>query len=123
MTETEEHHLGPAEAIPAGEGREFVVAGRRVAVFRPRSGSVYATQAECPHRSGPLADGLVGGTTVICPFHAWKFDLATGLPVFGDCGLTVHAVRVTDDGTLALRLAPEADVTSDETRKAPCVTS
>jgi len=120
-TETE-YLLGPADAIPVGEGREFDVAGRRVAVFRPRAGGVYATQADCPHRAGPLVDGLVGGTTVICPLHAWKFDLSTGLPVFGNCGLTVHTVRVTDDGTLALRLASELD-TTEEATKVACGTS
>lgn len=123
MTETiTEHLLGPVEAIPPGEGREFLVEGRRVAVFRPRGSAVYATQADCPHRAGPLVDGLIGGTTVVCPLHAWKFDLATGLPVFGSCGLTVHTIRVTEEGTLALRLAPEAD-TVEKTEKAACGTS
>ena len=52
--------------------------GRDVAVFRCRSGEVYATEAECPHRGGPLADGLVGSHSVICPLHGFVFDLRTG---------------------------------------------
>lgn len=87
-----EYRLGSASRIPRGEGREFVVGGRRIAVFHTRSGALYATQAACPHRDGPLADGLVGGTTVVCPFHAWTFDLATGEPRLGTCALVTYPV-------------------------------
>ena len=59
--------LGPLSAIPPGEGRNFVSLGEKIAVFRTRGGEVFAVQAECPHRGGPLADGLLGGTTLICP--------------------------------------------------------
>ena len=61
--------IGKVTEIPQGEGRAFLVAGERIAVFHTRSGHVFATQAECPHLRGPLADGLVGGATVICPLH------------------------------------------------------
>jgi nitrite reductase (NADH) small subunit len=103
-----EHNLGPAAQIPAGEGREFVVEGLRIAVFRPRSGGIYATQAACTHREGPLADGLVGGTTVICPYHAWKFDLTTGLPLLGEGCLTTYPVHVTETGDIRLTVAEGA---------------
>jgi nitrite reductase (NADH) small subunit len=46
--------LGPVDLIPAGEGRNFDVAGQRIAVFRSRSGHVFAVQAACPHKGGPL---------------------------------------------------------------------
>lgn len=94
--------LGPLSAIPLGEGRNFDVIGERVAVFRTRGGGVFAVQAECPHRRGPLADGLVGGTTLICPLHSWKFDLVTGRALFGDCGIKTFPVRVDDDGQIIL---------------------
>jgi nitrite reductase (NADH) small subunit len=57
--------LGPLSLIPAGEGRNFEIAGERIAVFHTRAGQVFATQAACPHKNGPLADGLVGGNIVI----------------------------------------------------------
>jgi nitrite reductase (NADH) small subunit len=104
-----EYNLGPATQIPPGEGREFLVGGRRVAVFRTRSGEVYAVQAECPHRQGLLADGLTGGSTVICPFHAWKFDLSTGTPLLGACSLTTHTLRLSDTAELWLTLSSEPD--------------
>jgi nitrite reductase (NADH) small subunit len=111
MTATElEMKLGPLSQIPAGEGRNFQVAGERVAVFHTRSGEVFATQANCPHKNGPLADGLVGGRTVICPLHAWKFDLSTREPVIGSCKLKTYPIRVTDEGELILTLrVPEME--------------
>ena len=59
--------LGPLTQIPPGEGRVFSVGGEDVAVFNTRTGGIYATQAECPHRQAPLADGLIGGTTSDVP--------------------------------------------------------
>jgi len=97
--------LGPISAIPEGEGRNFVIDGRRVAVFRARDGSVFATQAECPHKNGPLADGLLGSGTLICPFHSLKFDLATGKALNGDCSLRIYPASLTDNGQVVVDLA------------------
>lgn len=94
--------LGPGAAIPLGEGRTFELAGERVAVFHTRTGEFYATQAECPHRQGPLADGLLGGTTLICPLHTWKFDLTTGRTLTGEHCLKTYPVRVDEAGQLWL---------------------
>jgi nitrite reductase (NADH) small subunit len=91
-----EIRLGPVAAIPLGEGRTYAVNGENIAVFRTRGGAVYAVQAACPHKGGPLADGLVGGTTLICPLHGWKFDLSTGQALFGDCGVKTFPVRVDE---------------------------
>src|SRR4051794_20816553 len=96
--------LCPLQAIPPGEGRNFDAMGEKIAVFRTLAGAVFAVQAACPHRGGPLADGLLGGTTLICPLHAWKFDVATGNVLFGDCGLKTYPVRVDDAGLIVLNL-------------------
>lgn len=93
-----EVNVGPLSAIPPGEGRAFAVAGERIAIFNTRHGEVFAVQAECPHKGAPLADGLVGGTTVICPLHSWKFDLADGGVLMGDCGLKTYAARLDAQG-------------------------
>ena len=105
-TYEEEIALGPVSQIPLGEGRNFQVGDTEIAVFHTRQG-VYATQAECPHRQGPLADGLVGGTSVICPFHAWKFDLTTGEALMGQCAIQTYPVRLTEDGGIQLTLSGE----------------
>ncbi len=85
------------DQIPVGEGRTFLVEGRQVAIFHTHDGAIHATQAHCPHLNGPLADGLLGGTTVVCPLHDRTYDLKTG------CGLThehmsieVYPTRVAD---------------------------
>ena len=99
--------LCPIGAIPLGEGRTFDALGVQIAVFRARSGGVFAVQAACPHRGGPLADGLLGGTALICPLHAWRFDVSTGDVLFGECGLKVYPVRVDDSGQIVLSLEKE----------------
>ena len=78
--------VGEVTQVPAGEGRVFAVAGRRIALFHTRSGEFYATQPSCPHKGGPLADGLVGAATVICPLHDRTYDLRSGLGPEGECG-------------------------------------
>jgi nitrite reductase (NADH) small subunit len=65
-----------------------------MAIFHLRSGEVFATQAVCPHRGGPLADGLVGAGTVICPLHSWKFDLKSGEPLLGSCPIRIFPAQL-----------------------------
>ena len=96
--------VAPLSAIPPGEGRTFDVGGERIAIFHTRSGEVFATQAFCPHKGGPLAEGLVGGSTLICPLHAWKFDLKSGEPLLGSCGLKTYDVRVNEEGRVVVTL-------------------
>jgi nitrite reductase (NADH) small subunit len=98
------HILGEVAQIPEGEGRNFEIAGKRVAVFRGRDGRVFATQAECPHRKGPLADGLLGGDTLVCPLHEWRFNLLTGATDNGTCPIEVYDLRLEPDGTMVLEL-------------------
>lgn len=82
------------EDVPVGEGRTVVVGGRRVAVFRAEGGW-FALDAACPHRGGPLADGIVASRTVICPLHERRFDLATGQErSSGSYCVAAHGVEV-----------------------------
>ncbi|HME99403.1 MAG TPA: Rieske 2Fe-2S domain-containing protein [Terriglobia bacterium] len=71
-------NLGSATAIPLGQGRCYVVGGQEIAVFRQRDGRLFATENRCPHRRGPLSEGIVGDGRVICPMHAHQFNLQTG---------------------------------------------
>jgi nitrite reductase (NADH) small subunit len=110
--ETEAHagHIdaGPVGLIPPGEGRLIVAGGKRFAVFRTRKGDVYAAQPECPHKGGPLADGLVGGQTVVCPLHEYRFNLATGQPIGNNCpSLKTFRVFVNERGRLMLDLSAD----------------
>lgn len=105
-----ETKLGPITAIPPGEGRTFQVNAERIAVFHTRGGEVFATQAQCPHRDGPLADGLLGGHVLICPLHAWKFDLRTGEALASagheGCRLKTYPVRIDPAGRLVVQVEP-----------------
>jgi nitrite reductase (NADH) small subunit len=65
------------ENIPPREGRAIVVAGRELAFFN-LGDRVVATDNRCPHRGGPLADGIVSGGAVVCPLHGWKINLQDG---------------------------------------------
>lgn len=107
MTGVLEIAVAPLSAIPPGEGRTFEVEGKRMAVFRTRSGELFATQAMCPHKAGPLADGLVGGTTLICPLHSWKFDLRSGSSLLGSCGIETYPVRLDEENRVWVTLTPE----------------
>jgi nitrite reductase (NADH) small subunit len=96
--------IAPVEAIPAGEGRNFTVARQRLAVFRQRDGRLFATQESCPHRGGPLAEGVVGGGEVICPYHSYRFDLTTGVCANdAACRLQTYPVR-DEDGWIVVSL-------------------
>ena len=98
-------NLGLAERIPLGEGREFDADGELIAIFRARDERLYAVQAQCPHRAGHLADGIIGAGKVVCPMHSFKFDLTTGAPLGNDCAaLKTYVVSVNDDGEILLRL-------------------
>ena len=99
------YNLGSIERIPLGEGRSFRVEDTAVAVFRTRQDQVFATQATCPHKGGPLADGIVGDGKIICPLHAYKFQLATGNALGHTCGaLTTYGVSLDGDGNILLYL-------------------
>jgi nitrite reductase (NADH) small subunit len=88
--------LCAVEDVPAGEGRLVRVNGRALAVFRSAAGW-FATQAECPHLGGPLADGIAADRSVICPLHERRFDLDSGEPLGHECpALRTYAVSEQD---------------------------
>lgn len=105
---TKHYKLGIVSQIPLGEGRTFHVGARKFAVFHTREGELFATQANCPHRKGPLADGLLGRSTLVCPLHEWQFDLSSGKTLNGSCDIAVYAVSRGPNGELTLELPPES---------------
>ena len=85
---TREHLVASLDQIPVGEGRNFMVGEREIAIFHTHGGHVHATQPLCPHLKGPLADGLLGGESVMCPLHDRVFDLKTG------CGISHEQMQI-----------------------------
>ena len=65
------------ESVPLREGREVLIGKRSIAVFN-LGHQFLAVDNHCPHRQGPLADGIVSGSSVVCPLHAWRINLQTG---------------------------------------------
>jgi nitrite reductase [NAD(P)H] small subunit len=63
--------------IPLREGRAVKVGNREIAIFN-LGDRFLAVDSRCPHKGGPLADGIVSGASVACPLHAWKISLETG---------------------------------------------
>ena len=105
QTSAQTYDLGPVDQIPPGEGRRISVGHIPVAVFRTRSGEVYATQALCPHRAGPLADGIIGGGELHCPLHSYKFDLKTGEPIGNECkALKTYPLEIDDSGNINITI-------------------
>jgi nitrite reductase (NADH) small subunit len=90
--------------------------GMDVALFRTEANEVFALLDRCPHKGGPLSQGIVFGTSVACPLHNWTIGLATGQAAAPDEGSTPRfAVKLegeavylsaTELATLALDLAP-----------------
>jgi nitrite reductase (NADH) small subunit len=66
-----------AQNIPLREGRAVKVGGQEIAIFN-LGARFLAVANRCPHRGGPLADGIVSGESVVCPLHAWKVCLSSG---------------------------------------------
>ncbi len=95
---------GSIDDIPRGEGRCFSIENQRIAIFHLEDGSVRAVDQDCPHRGGPLSDGLVGKDSVICPLHNWGIDLRTG-GVAGQEGKRVKTYRVrVEEGEILLEI-------------------
>ena len=102
--------ITPAENIPLREGRRVTVNGLEIAIFN-LGGRFVAMENRCPHRGGPLADGIVSATgdavTVTCPLHNWRVAVDCGQVVKpagqeGPCVRTFPA-RV-EEGFVAIRL-------------------
>lgn len=99
------YRIGRVEHIPQREGRAVTIANREFAIFNVGE-RFLAVDGRCPHKGGPLCDGIVAGDTVVCPLHAWKIGLATGNVLrptgMADCVRT-YPVRV-EHGVVMLGL-------------------
>jgi len=83
------------DAIPPRGARVLEIGDEAIALFRTSDDHVFALRDRCPHRGGPLSQGIVHGTCVTCPLHDWVIDLATGEALGPDEGSTwVFDVRI-----------------------------
>jgi len=82
--------VGALDDIPQPGARVVRTAEGDIALFRTADDQVFALRDRCPHKGGPLSQGIVFGHRVACPLHNWTIDLETGVAVPPDEGCTGH---------------------------------
>jgi nitrite reductase (NADH) small subunit len=89
--------IGSLSAIPRRGARCVVTPRGKVAVFRTADDQVFAIDDHCPHKGGPLSQGIVHGAAVTCPLHNWVISLETGKALGADEG-AVRTIPVRIEG-------------------------
>ncbi|MEX0276208.1 MAG: nitrite reductase small subunit NirD [Ruegeria sp.] len=104
--------IGHIDEVPVRGARLVKTHIGCIAVFRTAEAEVFAATNRCPHKGGPLSEGIVHGQSVTCPLHNWVFDLNTGEAQGADDGrITTYPVRLEegrillDDSAVARRSA------------------
>ncbi|WP_018608983.1 nitrite reductase small subunit NirD [Uliginosibacterium gangwonense] len=75
-----------------------------IAIFRTATDEVFALHDQCPHKQGPLSQGIVHGKQVTCPLHSWKIELESGNAVAPDIGCTKPFTVKLEGGDVFLAL-------------------
>ena len=87
--------VASVDDIPVGQGAYLDVNGVALALFNAGAGRFHATSPVCPHEDGPMAEGWLEGDVVVCPWHGFDFDLATGrCRVDEALAISVYPVRI-----------------------------
>ena len=97
--------IGHIEDIPRQGSRVVQTSSGEIALFRSLDDQVFALENRCPHKGGPLSQGIVHGKRVTCPLHNWVIELESGSAVAPDVGCARHhEVRVAH-GVVFLEVA------------------
>jgi nitrite reductase (NADH) small subunit len=96
--------VGPLVDIPKKGSRVLVTPEGDIAVFRTSSDQVFALFDQCPHKKGPLSQGLVYDNRVACPLHNWVIDMNSGEATGPDEGCTRTFETKIDNGTVFISL-------------------
>ncbi|PVE20334.1 nitrite reductase (NAD(P)H) small subunit [Microvirga sp. KLBC 81] len=96
--------IGAVEDVPVLGSRVVQAPGGDIAVFKAADGTLFALRDRCPHRGGPLSQGIVHGHAVTCPLHNWVISLKTGEAQGADRGCT-HTIPLRVEGTRILLAA------------------
>jgi len=98
--------IGTVEDIPVRGARCVSTPQGKIGVFRTADNRIFAIDDHCPHKGGPLSQGIVHGASVTCPLHNWVFSLETGEVQGADEGsVRTIPVRVVD-GRISIGLEP-----------------
>ncbi len=93
----EKINIGKRDDIPQMGARTIETEEGRIAIFRTSDDQFFAIKDSCPHRGGPLAQGIVHGHRVTCPLHNWVIDLENGEATGADTGCT-QTYKIEQDG-------------------------
>lgn len=99
--------VGRLADIPPKSGKTVVVNQLEIAVFHLSSGEVYALENRCPHKNGPLAEGMISGPYVFCPLHDWKIDTTDGRVQEPDTGCVTTFSAEVEDGEIYVSVPEE----------------
>ncbi|MCF6446073.1 nitrite reductase small subunit NirD [Nereida sp. MMG025] len=92
--------IGHIDDIPLRGARKIKTALGCVALFRTSETEVFAASDTCPHKGGPLSEGIIHGQSITCPLHNWVFDLNTGQANGEDGQIATYPVRIEGDRIL-----------------------
>lgn len=96
--------IGPLTEIPRQGARCVKNGDMSIAVFRTSQDQVFALEDKCPHKNGPLSQGIVHEGCVTCPLHNWVISLETGTAQGADVGQTATFEIKIEDGIVLLAL-------------------
>ena len=99
--------IGSLEDIPKLGARVVETPDGDIAVFRTGNDEVFAVRDECPHKQGPLSQGIVSGKRVTCPLHDWKINLDSGQAVAPDEGCAATYPIKMDGDKILLSITPD----------------
>jgi len=91
--------------IPQRGSRVVSLSGKEdIVIFRTGDDQIFALHDKCPHKAGPLSQGIVHGRQVTCPLHSWKIELESGAAVAPDVGCTQSFAVRLEDGNVWISL-------------------
>lgn len=96
--------IGAIDDIPRRGARCVATPGGRIGVFRTADDRFFAIEDHCPHKGGPLTQGIVHGTSVTCPLHNWVISLETGRALGADEGAVRKIPLKAEGGRLYIEL-------------------
>lgn len=90
--------IGHIDEIPRLGARVVKAPQGNIAIFRNNENEIFALGDKCPHKGGPLSEGMVSGRTVTCPLHNWKLQLNSGMAAAPDEGCTnTYPIKIEDE--------------------------
>ncbi|WP_134682727.1 nitrite reductase small subunit NirD [Brevibacillus migulae] len=99
--------VGNLGEIPPASGKVVHIGDQEIVIFRLSTGEYRAVENRCPHKGGPLAEGIISGKFVYCPLHDWKVSLEDGKVQAPDHGcVQTYPIRLRD-GMLCIEMVEQ----------------